>query len=410
MILLLFFFVCVLNIFGMDHAEMNKNNSTVIPAAFQGLRVLLVDNNTETLLNTALILEGYSYKVTTTELASVALSIVQERKDRFDLIMADFDMSEMDGIKFIESVQLIKDFPMLLMCSELKKDVVKEAMAKGACYFIRKPISSGKLRNVWQHVYKRRRIEVENTKDDQESVTESKKMIEHKGVDTVKGYAVGEQENEQLGFNDQIKNNLDKLVNAKQGTKLSEICIKKSLSAENDESELKRKRTRMASDDFEQENFMKPSGGIGKKAKGEERTGENIASLSSTTNLPLEFNEYISSIGEREMWPEAEGIQGVMVVPNSEELSNKFKGKLNSSYLAQELPVPAISDDAESYFTKIKDSGHFLTTFKSSLQEANTRKEENQFQTKENTTVELGEIKKATNVQPTASDMGGGSE
>ncbi|XP_073282565.1 uncharacterized protein [Primulina huaijiensis] len=381
-------------------------------AAFRGLRVLLIDNNTETLLNTALILEGYSYKVTTTELASVALSIVQERKDRFDLIMADFDMSEMDGIKFVESVQLIKDFPMLLMCSELKKEVVKEAMAKGACYFIRKPISPGKLRNVWQHVYKRRRHEIENTKDDQENVTESKKMMEYKGVDTVKGYAVGEQENEQLEFNDQIKNNLDKLVNAKEGTKLSEICIKKSLSAENDESELKRKRTRMASDDFEQENSrnMKPSGGIGKKVKGEERTGENIASLSSTTNLPLKFNEYISSIGEKEMWPEAEGIQGVMVVPNSEELSNKFKGRLNSSYLAQELPVPAISEDAESYFTKIRDSGHFLTTFKSSLQEANIGKEENQFQRIDNATVELGEVNKATNVQPTSSDIGDGSE
>lgn len=87
----------------MDRAETNKNNSTAIPAAFRGQRVLLVDNNTETLLKTGLILEGYSYKVTTTELAPVALSILQERKDRFDLIMADFNMPEMDGLKFIES-------------------------------------------------------------------------------------------------------------------------------------------------------------------------------------------------------------------------------------------------------------------------------------------------------------------
>lgn len=106
--------------------------------------------------------------------------------------MADFNMLEMDGLKFIESVQLIKDFPMLLMYSDLKKDVVKEAMAKGACYFIRKPISPGKLRNIWQHVYKSRRHKIESTKDDQENVTESKKMIEYKGVDTVKGYSVGE--------------------------------------------------------------------------------------------------------------------------------------------------------------------------------------------------------------------------
>lgn len=220
------------------------------------------------------------------------------------------------------------------MSSDLKKDVVKEAMDKGAFYFIRKPISPGKLRNIWQHVYKRRRHKIESTKDDQENVTESKKMIEYKGVDTVKGYSVGEQENEHVGFSAQIKNNLDKLFKVKEGTKLSEICVTKSLSADNDESELKRKRTIMASDDFERENSrnMKPSGGKGKKVKGENRTGENIASLISTTNLPLKFNEYISAIGDREMWPEAEGIQGVMGVPHSEELSNKFKGKLNSSY------------------------------------------------------------------------------
>lgn len=60
------FFVCVffVNFFGMDRAETNKNNSTAIPAAFRGLQVLLVDNNTETLLKTGLILEGYSYKGT----------------------------------------------------------------------------------------------------------------------------------------------------------------------------------------------------------------------------------------------------------------------------------------------------------------------------------------------------------
>ncbi|KZV19512.1 hypothetical protein F511_06374 [Dorcoceras hygrometricum] len=361
----------------MERGDMNKNNSTAIPAAFRGLRVLLVDNNTETLLNTALILEGYSYKVTTTELAPVALSILQERKDRFDLIMADFDMPEMDGLKFIESVQLIKDFPVLLMSSDLKKDVVKEAMAKGACYFIRKPISPGTLRSVWQHVYKRRKHQCTN--DDQENVTESEKMIYCKGVDSVKGCAFDEQEIERVGCNDQIENNLDKLFNEKEGTKISEICIIDSLSAENDESEPKgrRTRTRKACDDFEQDSSrnMKPFGGKGKKLKTKERTCENIASLSSTTILPLKFNKDISAMGDKEMFPEAEGIQGVMGVPNSEELSKKFKGRLNSRYQAQELPVPpATSEDVERYFTKIMDSSPFPTT---------------------------------TNVQPTAGDIGG---
>ncbi|GER43878.1 response regulator 10 [Striga asiatica] len=129
-----------------------QNSNPVIPAPFRGLRVLLVDKETTSLLSMATELELYSYRVTTTELTTVALSILRDRKDSFDLIMADTNMPEKDCFNFIKCVRRIKDFPIILMSSELNKDMVKEAMTKGACFCLEKPISSKNLKNVWQHV------------------------------------------------------------------------------------------------------------------------------------------------------------------------------------------------------------------------------------------------------------------
>ncbi|KAL6571075.1 hypothetical protein OROGR_000625 [Orobanche gracilis] len=95
--------------------HMSRENNSPVPAPFRGLRVLLVDKDTTSLLNIAKELENSSYRVTTSELDTVALSILRERKDSFDLIMADTNMPEMDCFKFIKNVQLIKDFPIILI-------------------------------------------------------------------------------------------------------------------------------------------------------------------------------------------------------------------------------------------------------------------------------------------------------
>ncbi|KAK6134236.1 hypothetical protein DH2020_032041 [Rehmannia glutinosa] len=243
-----------------------------VPTPFRGLRVLLVDNDTTSLLNIASELEDYSYRVTTTELATVALSILQERTDRFDLVMADINMPEMDCFKFIKSVQLIKDFPIILMSTELKKDMVKEAMIKGACFFLKKPISSKNLKNVWQHAYRNSKHEIMiRTKKaaapesiniaDQEAESQGAKVEkENKVLEIVDERTLHESENEQVGDSDQIENDHDDSVDGKAFTK---ICTKRCVSTENDERrESKRKRT-----------------------ENEEASPENISEMSKEPNL-----------------------------------------------------------------------------------------------------------------------------
>ncbi|CAI9756043.1 unnamed protein product [Fraxinus pennsylvanica] len=90
---------------------------------------------------------------TTTELAAVALCILQELANQVDHVMAEFNMSEMDCFEFLERIQLIKDCTLIVTSSTENRDLVKKALAKGVCFFLRKPISSENLKNVWQHVY-----------------------------------------------------------------------------------------------------------------------------------------------------------------------------------------------------------------------------------------------------------------
>ncbi|XP_070043244.1 two-component response regulator ORR26-like [Nicotiana tomentosiformis] len=127
---------------------------TDVPAPFCGLRILLVDNDTTSLLNLASALEEHSFKVTTIEKATVALSILRERIDQFDLVMVDVNMPDMECFEFINCTQLIKDIPIILMSSNVKREMVEQAVAQGVCFFFMKPISAKKLKNIWQHVYR----------------------------------------------------------------------------------------------------------------------------------------------------------------------------------------------------------------------------------------------------------------
>lgn len=120
-----------------------------VPPAYVGLRILLVDHDTTSLSNVSTILEEHSFKVTAIEQATVALSILQEHIDQFDLVMVDINMPEMDYLEFIKSTQLFKEKPIILMSPETTTEMVKEAIAAGAFVIYRKQfISSRRLKNV----------------------------------------------------------------------------------------------------------------------------------------------------------------------------------------------------------------------------------------------------------------------
>lgn len=113
------------------------------------------------------------------------------------------------------------------MSAESNKKVVEEAIIKGACFFLKKPISSKNLMNVWQHVYRKIKHKYGN-------VEEKEKVVEIVNEETS-----NEPENEQVGENDHSG-----LVGRMKLSKSTGFKRKRHVSPQNDKAgEIKRRRT-----------------------------------------------------------------------------------------------------------------------------------------------------------------------
>ncbi|KAM3202455.1 two-component response regulator ARR10-like [Capsicum annuum] len=128
-------------------------NTISIPSCARGLRIFVVDPDTSSLLHTATILEDQSYKVTTIEFPNIALSLIQEKEDQYDLVIVEVDMPEMDGFTFLKHIIRETDIPIILMSQKANLEMGKRALEGGACFFETKPLRVKDLINVWQHIF-----------------------------------------------------------------------------------------------------------------------------------------------------------------------------------------------------------------------------------------------------------------
>ena len=55
----------------------------------------------------------YGFAVTTTSQAIMALKLLRENKNNFDLVISDVNMPDMDGFKLLELVGLEMDLPVI---------------------------------------------------------------------------------------------------------------------------------------------------------------------------------------------------------------------------------------------------------------------------------------------------------
>ncbi|KAJ0094830.1 hypothetical protein Patl1_15082 [Pistacia atlantica] len=133
----------------------NDGRNMMVPSFARGLNILLVDYDTTSLMYLASMLEQYSYKVATTELASVALSMINEEEGRFKLVIANVNMPDMACLSFLR-VLIKKEIPVILIASERSLSATSKALDEGASFFLEKPISFDDLKYLWQHVYKSR--------------------------------------------------------------------------------------------------------------------------------------------------------------------------------------------------------------------------------------------------------------
>ncbi|KAF7104524.1 hypothetical protein CFC21_105415 [Triticum aestivum] len=79
----------------------------------EGLRVLAVDDDCVCLKVLENLLRGCKYHPTTVKDAKMALKILSAGKVKFDLVITDVRMQDMDSLKLLERIRLEMDLPVI---------------------------------------------------------------------------------------------------------------------------------------------------------------------------------------------------------------------------------------------------------------------------------------------------------
>ncbi|XP_057806064.1 two-component response regulator ARR2-like isoform X2 [Salvia miltiorrhiza] len=124
-----------------------------------GLRVLVVDDDPTCLRILEKMLRNCRYEVTKCSRAEVALKLLRDNKDGFDVVISDVHMPDMDGFKLLEHIGLEMDLPVIMMSADDSKSVVMKGVTHGACDYLIKPVRMEALKNIWQHVVRKKKYE-----------------------------------------------------------------------------------------------------------------------------------------------------------------------------------------------------------------------------------------------------------
>ncbi len=107
-------------------------------------KILIIDDERGIRHTLKDILEYEAYTVETAENGIVGLELI--KNDKFDIILCDIKMPQMDGIEVLEEVlQITSDTPVIMISGHGTVDTAVEAIKKGAFDFIEKPLDLNRL-------------------------------------------------------------------------------------------------------------------------------------------------------------------------------------------------------------------------------------------------------------------------
>ncbi|KAJ4950947.1 hypothetical protein NE237_027779 [Protea cynaroides] len=116
----------------------------------KGLRVLLLDEDTDSASEIRSRLEKMDYIVFTFCNENEALTAISNRTECFHVAIVEVSTGNSNGsFKFLESA---KDLPTIMTSNSHCLSTMMKCIALGAAEFLQKPLSEDKLNNIWQHV------------------------------------------------------------------------------------------------------------------------------------------------------------------------------------------------------------------------------------------------------------------
>ncbi len=103
--------------------------------------ILLIDDDRLIIMSLELILKRKGYKVVQTSNATLVLPLIE--KEKVDLVILDFYLSDTNGIDILKSIREKENFsniPVFMLTSEESPDIIEACLDSGATDFIIKPI------------------------------------------------------------------------------------------------------------------------------------------------------------------------------------------------------------------------------------------------------------------------------
>ncbi|MFZ2958041.1 MAG: response regulator [Candidatus Ozemobacteraceae bacterium] len=128
-----------------------KTEETIVPVSLNGARALIVDDNATNRDVLYHQLKGYSMESERVQTAPEALELLRSSppgERRFDVILLDLGMPEMDGLMLAKEIQKLptyRDIPMILLTSFIKRGQTQEMRDAGIRGYLTKPIRARKL-------------------------------------------------------------------------------------------------------------------------------------------------------------------------------------------------------------------------------------------------------------------------
>jgi two-component system chemotaxis response regulator CheY len=120
------------------------------------MKILVVDDfaTMRRILRNVLKQIGFT-KVVEADDGTTALDVL--RKDKIDLILADWNMPKMTGLDLLKTVRAdgsLKDIPFLMVTAEAQKDSVLQAVQAGVSNYIVKPFTADAIKEKLKQMFK----------------------------------------------------------------------------------------------------------------------------------------------------------------------------------------------------------------------------------------------------------------
>lgn len=121
-------------------------------------KILVLDDSPFMLKVIGDMLSSLNYEVATFDNGNLACQAVEST--RYDMIITDMNMPEMDGIKFTKQVKKLpncKFVPVVMLSSVEDKDKIAEAKKVGVSTFLSKPLNEKQFKTILQVTLNKRR-------------------------------------------------------------------------------------------------------------------------------------------------------------------------------------------------------------------------------------------------------------